>query len=60
MASDAQKKAIKKYDEKFFMIRFRMNNEKYEAVKKLCEKRNESIAAFFNKLADKELNQEEQ
>jgi len=55
MPTEAERKAIRKYDQKFFMVRFRMTLAKYDQIKGIAEANGESIAAMFNRLADAEI-----
>lgn len=55
MTSESQKKAIEKYNTKFYMVRFRMKLEKYDRLMKMLNETGESIASLFNRLADNEL-----
>ena len=56
MTTEAQKRATAKYNEKFFMVRFRMPLKKYGTIKAIADENGESIAAMFNRLADAEIN----
>jgi len=51
MTTDAQKKAIKKYDEKFDMVRFRVPAGELEEFKNHAEKQGESLAEFMRRSA---------
>lgn len=59
MKTEAEKRANKKYDTKFSMVRFRMKLEKYDRLMKMLNETGESIASLFNRLADKELEEYE-
>jgi len=56
MTTEAQKRATAKYNEKFFMVRFRMPLQKYDTIKAIADENSESIASMFNRLADAEIN----
>lgn len=56
MTTEAQKRATAKYNEKFFMVRFRMPLLKYDTIKTIAAEKGESIATMFNRLADEEIN----
>jgi len=51
MTTEAQKKAIKKYEEKFDMVRFRVPSGELEEFKKHAEQQNESLAEFMRRSA---------
>lgn len=51
MTTDAQKKAIKKYDEKFDMVRFRVPAGELEEFKNHAEKQGESLTEFMRRSA---------
>lgn len=51
MASDAQKKAIKKYDEKFDMVRFRVPAGELDEYKTHADNQGESLAEFMRRAA---------
>lgn len=51
MTTDAQKKAIKKYDEKFDMVRFRVPSGELEQFKNHAENQGESLAEFMRRSA---------
>ena len=50
--TEAQKKAQKKYMEKFMVARVRMERERYAAVQAHAEARGESTTAFINRAID--------
>lgn len=47
--TDAQKKAQRKYMDKFMVVKARMAPEKYEVVKAHTEARDESVNGFINR-----------
>jgi len=51
MATDAQKKAVKKYDEKFDMVRFRVPAGELAEYKTHAEKQGKSLAEFMRRAA---------
>lgn len=50
--TDAQKRAQKKYMEKFMVAQIRMERDKYRAVQAHAEKQGESTTAFINRAID--------
>ncbi len=51
MASDAQRKAIKKYTDKLDEVRFRVPKGELDDFKAHAEKQGESLAAFMRRAA---------
>ena len=51
MVTDAQKRAIKKYDKKFDMVRFRVSTGELDTYKQHAEKCGESLAEFMRRAA---------
>lgn len=54
----AQKKAQRKYMEKFSVARVRMDHERYERVQAHAEARGESVSAFINRAIDQAMAQD--
>ena len=50
--TEAQKKAQKKYMEKFMVAQIRMERDKYRAVQAHAEGQGESTTAFINRAID--------
>lgn len=50
--TEAQKKAQKKYMEKFMVARVRMERDRYAAVQAHAEARGESVNGFINRAID--------
>lgn len=56
--TEAQKKAQKKYMEKFMVARVRMEREKYERVQAHAETQGESVNGFINRAIDRQISQD--
>lgn len=56
--TEAQKKAQKKYMEKFMVAQVRMEREKYERVQAHAEAQGESVNGFINRAIDHQISQD--
>lgn len=56
--TEAQKRAQKKYMEKFMVARVRMEREKYECVQAHAEAQGESVTGFINRAIDHQISQD--
>lgn len=56
--TEAQKRAQKKYMEKFMVARVRMEREKYECVQAHAEAQGESVNGFINRAIDHQISQD--
>ena len=57
MVTEAEKKAQKKYDSQFDVIRFRVPKGKREVIQKFAERHGESVNQMINRLIDEEMNE---
>ena len=56
--TEAQKKAQKKYMDKFMIAQVRIEREKYDTVKAHAERRGESVNGFINRIIDEAMERE--
>lgn len=56
--TEAQKKAQKKYMERFAIARVRMPLDKYESVQAHAEAHGESVSGFINRAVDETIKRE--
>lgn len=56
--TEAQKKAQKKYMEKFMVAQVRMEREKYERVQAHAKAQGESVNGFINRAIDHQISQD--
>lgn len=54
--SEAQKRAVKKYHDKFAQVKFYCEPDLYLDIKDYCEATGESISAFLKRVAREEIN----
>lgn len=58
--TEAQKKAQKKYMERFTIARIRMDKEKYARVQEHSKSTGESVSGFVNRAIDNQIAQDEE
>ena len=56
--TEAQKRAQKKYMEKFVVARVRMERDRYENIQTHAEAHNESVNSFINRAIDNQISQD--
>ena len=56
MKTNAQKRAQKKWDSKFDVVRFRVKKGKKEQIFEFAKEKGMSVNAFLNKLVDETMN----
>lgn len=56
MTTEAEKRAHKKYDAQFDIIRFRVPKGQRDVIQKYAEERGESVNQMINRLLEKEMN----
>lgn len=55
MITEAQKKATKKWEQKYEIVRFRVEKGKKNKIKKLALKNGKSVNNYLNEMIDNEL-----